>query len=179
MPNANDTILKIILVILSLIFITFWRKLSRNPYSEKNLLNKLKPIEFSGKYATNPFYLPCTDLKLYGKGTSKVFDNWHRFEKSVWHEKNKTLEIHFLENVILNIVNPSDIEERRDRVIIWSAERISWEWKTGSVLITENDPYSFEIVNFNNKLELKDPRGLVSGDLKIAPKEKPAIELIG
>ena len=61
-------------------------------------MNKVTPMEFVEKYTSNSFYLPCANLKLYGKELSKVFDDWHRFEKSAWYLESKTLEIHFNEN---------------------------------------------------------------------------------
>jgi len=171
--------LNIILVILSLVIVVFWRKLFKNPNSKNSLLNKLTPIEFVEKYTSNSFYIPCADLKLYGERLSKVFDNWHSFEKSIWIVEKDTLEIHFQENVILRITNPSVIEEWSDKIVIRSADRINWDWNIVGEFETEYGPYSFEILNSKNILEVKDRRGLIGGHLKAKSNEQPAVELIG
>ncbi len=166
-------LLKIIFVISFLWVIVFWKRIFRDPYSAENLFGILSPFEFTEEYAVNYFYIPCTNLKLYGHQLNKVYDNWHSFEKALWLADEKVLEIFFKENVILRITNPGDIEERTDRIVIRNAERINWEWNT------DFSVYGIEILNQNETLILDDPKGLISRKFNKYVNNRPAIELIG
>lgn len=167
---------KIIILILFLLARGLWKKFFVNPYSEKRLISTLNPIDFANKYANNLSQPASGILKIYGNIHNKNFDDMHTFKNAMWSSNLKTLEIQFNENVILQILNPSNIEERFDRLVIWNADKIIWGFNDS--IYRENITYKVSVTSKNKNLEWIDNHSYMSGKLKKQANNRPAIELL-
>ena len=146
----------------------FLHRMFFSPYSENNCLSRPSGEELSKKYIDENNFYNFQCFKIYAIEHNFENDDLSRIIKIYWLTDQLKLTILLENNYQFELINPLNIEERIDRLVIWKFSLLSI-YKDGIQL--------FELSVNDGNLSYNDIAGLFHTKLKLI-KYYPRIEFI-
>lgn len=106
---------------------------------------KLTPQAFVDKYNAKQGLFKGGSLCFFGHWFGRPLDNLHRVIHAKFEDTTNVLTLTFDENETLTILNPINIVESKEELIIGSADKITWKWYSYEEIQTKENLCFIEI----------------------------------
>mgnify|MGYP000855984742 FL=1 len=162
-------------IITGLLLLSLFSKKTINKIQSEVSETKLTPQEFIDKYNEKQGLVKGGSLCFFGHWFGRPHDNYHILELVTYNSSTNSLTFNFNENETLTIFNAQGISEFSNQLIIYSADKIYWEWYYYGKVQTKDTKCFIEILRQDNILTGKTNSDSTKDEFKDLDIKRPAL----